>query len=213
MVLNDPQFLLGIRNSLVVGLGTAGFGIILYSLLGYALLRARLAGKPLLNLLVWLPWAVPGILLGLAFLWLFLSVPMLTPLYGTFGGLIVVLLIKEMPIGVHMVKAAFVQLAEELEQVARVCGAGWLAAYWRITLPLILPTLVSIFAIVFISSVRDISAIILIGTSATRPLSLLMMEYSLANQMEAASIIGVILSLFGVGVALISRRLGIRLGT
>ena len=213
LVLNDPQFLLGIRNSLVVGLGTAGFGIILYSLLGYALLRARLAGKPLLNLLVWLPWAVPGILLGLAFLWLFLSVPMITPLYGTFGGLILVLLIKEMPIGVHMVKAAFVQLAEELEQVARVCGAGWLAAYRRITLPLILPTLVSIFAIVFISAIRDISAIILIGTSATRPLSLLMMEYSLANQMEAASIIGVILSLFGVGVALISRRLGIRLGT
>jgi iron(III) transport system permease protein len=167
----------------------------------------------LLNLLVWLPWAVPGILLGLAFLWLFLSVPILTPLYGTFGGLILVLLLKEMPIGVHMVKAAFVQLAEELEQVARVCGAGWLAAYWRITLPLILPTLVSIFAIVFVSATRDISAIILIGTSATRPLSLLMMEYSLANQMEAASIIGVILSLFGVGVALISRRFGIRLGT
>ena len=213
LVVNDPQFLLGIRNSLVVGFGQARFGIILYSLSGYALLRARLAGKPLLNLLVWLPWAVPGILLGLAFLWLFLSVPMLTPLYGTFGGLILVLLIKEMPIGVHMVKAAFVQLAEELEQVARVCGAGWLAAYRHITLPLILPTLVSIFAIVFISAVRDISAIILIGTSATRPLSLLMMEYSLANQMEAASIIGVILSLFGVGVAFISRRLGIRLGT
>jgi len=212
LVLNDPQFLLGVRNSFVVGLGTAGFGIILYSLLGYALLRAHLAGKPLLNLLVWLPWAVPGILLGLAFLWLFLSVPILSPLYGTFGGLILVLLLKEMPIGVHMVKAAFVQLAHELEQVARVCGASWLSTYWRITLPLILPTLVSIFAIVFISAVRDISAIILISTSATRPLSLLMMEYSLANQMEAASIIGVILSLFGIGVAFISRRFGIRLG-
>ena len=45
LVLNDPQFLLGIRNSFVVGLGTAGFGIILYSLLGYALLRAHLAGN------------------------------------------------------------------------------------------------------------------------------------------------------------------------
>jgi iron(III) transport system permease protein len=213
LVLNDPQFLLGVRNSFLVGLGTAGVGIILYSLLGYALLRARLAGKPLINLLIWLPWAVPGILLGLAFLWLFLSVPILTPLYGTFGGLILVLLLKEMPIGVHMVKAGFVQLAEELEQVARVCGAGWLSTYWRITLPLILPTLVSIFAIVFVSAIRDISAIILISTSATRPLSLLMMEYSLANQMEAASIIGVILSLFGIGVAFISRRLGIRLGT
>jgi iron(III) transport system permease protein len=213
LVLNDPQFLLGVRNSFFVGLGTAGFGIIVYSLLGYGLLRTNLAGKRLLNLLVWLPWAVPGILLGLAFLWLFLSVPVLTPLYGTFGGLILVLLIKEMPIGVHMVKAAFAQLADELEQVARVCGAGWWSTYWRITLPLISPTLVSIFAIVFISAIRDISGIILISTSSTRPLSLLMMEYSLSNEMEAASIIGVMLSLCGIGVALISRKLGMRLGT
>jgi iron(III) transport system permease protein len=213
LVFRDPQFLLGVRNSFLVGLGTAGFGIVLYSLLGYALLRAHVAGKSLLNLLVWLPWAVPGILLGLAFLWLFLSVPVLTPLYGTFGGLILVLFLKEMPIGVHMAKAAFVQLADELEQVARVCGAGWLSTYWRITLPLVLPTLVSIFAIVFISAVRDISAIILISTSSTRPLSLLMMEYSMSNEMEAASIIGVILSLCGIGVAFVSRKVGIRLGT
>jgi iron(III) transport system permease protein len=212
LVLNDPQFLLGVRNSFFVGLGTAGLGIIVYSLLGYALLQAQLSGKLLLNLLVWLPWAVPGILLGLAFLWIFLSVPLFTPLYGTFAGLILILLVKEMPIGVHMVKTAFVQLAEELEQVARVCGAGWLSTYWRITLPLISPTLVSIFAIVFISAIRDISAIILISTSSTRPLSLLMMEYSLSNEMEAASIIGVILSLCGIGVALILRKLGLRLG-
>jgi iron(III) transport system permease protein len=213
LVLNDPQFLLGVRNSFFIGLGTAGFGLIVYSLLGYGLLRTNLAGKRVLNLLIWLPWAVPGILLGLAFLWLYLSVPVLTSLYGTFGGIVLVLLIKEMPIGVHMVKAAFAQVADELEQVARVCGAGWWTTYWRVTLPLVSPTLVSIFAIVFISAIRDISGIILISTSSTRPLSLLMMEYSLSNEMEAASIIGVMLSVCGIGVALISRKLGMRLGT
>jgi iron(III) transport system permease protein len=213
LVLNDPQFLLGVRNSFFIGLGTAGLGLIVYSLLGYGLLRTNLAGKRVLNLLIWLPWAIPGILLGLAFLWLFLSVPVLTSLYGTFGGLILVLLIKEMPIGVHMVKAAFAQVADELEQVARVCGAGWWSTYWRVTVPLVSPTLVSIFAIVFISAIRDISGIILISTSSTRPLSLLMMEYSLSNEMEAASIIGVLLSICGIGVALISRKLGMRLGT
>src|SRR4029077_9909611 len=66
LVFGDPQFLLSVRNSFLIGLGTAGAGIVLYSLLGYALLRHRLIGKQIVNLLIWLPWAIPGILLGLA---------------------------------------------------------------------------------------------------------------------------------------------------
>lgn len=211
LVLNDPIFLSSMQSSFLLGAGTAGFGLLLYSLLGYALTRTSLLGKSVVNVLVWLPWAVPGILMGLAFLWLLLSVPILSPIYGTFAGLILVLLIKDMPIGVHMMKTAFVQIAEELEQVARVCGAGWVFTYRRITLPLISPMLVTIFLIAFMSAIRDISTIILLGTASTRPLALLMMEYSMAGQKEAASIIGVILSLFAIGTALLTRRFGSRL--
>lgn len=212
-VISDPVFLSSVRSSLILGIGTAGLGLLFYSLLAYALIRTSLMGKRALNLLVWLPWAVPGILLGLAFLELLLSVPVLSPLYGTYASLIMVLLIKEMPIGVHMMKTAFIQTAEELEQVARVCGAGWLLTYRRILLPLTSPMLVSIFAIVFMAAVRDIGTIILLGSGPTQPLSLLMLAYSMAGQMQAASIVGVVLSLFGLGVALISRRFGFRLGT
>jgi iron(III) transport system permease protein len=157
-----------------------------------------------------LPWAIPGILLGLAFLWLFLSAPVFSPLYGSYLGLLLVLLIKEMPIGVHMTKTAFVQIAEELEQVGRVCGAHWFYNFRRIVVPLISPVLVSIFAIVFMGAVRDIDTIILVGTASTRPLSILMMEYSMAGEMQAASILGVILSLFAVAIALVSRKIGLR---
>jgi iron(III) transport system permease protein len=75
VVLNDPVFMSALRNSFIVGIGSAGIGILLYSILAYALIRTSVVGKSWVNLLVWLPWAVPGILLGLAFLWLFLSVP------------------------------------------------------------------------------------------------------------------------------------------
>jgi iron(III) transport system permease protein len=212
VVLNDPAFLSALRNSFAVGIGTAVFGLILYSFLAYVLLRTSVFGKSWMNLLVWLPWAVPGILLGLAYLWLFLSAPVFTVFYGTFAGLFLVLVIKEMPIGVHMMKAGLVQVAEELEQVGRVCGARWLYTYWRITLPLVSPVLVSILAIVFITAVRDIDTIILISTSSVRPLSLLMMEYSMAGEVQAASIIGVILSAVAVVVAILARRYGLRVG-
>jgi iron(III) transport system permease protein len=210
MVLQDPVFISAVRNSIALGVGTAGVGLLCYSLLGYALVRTKLFGRSLVNVLIWLPWAIPGILLGLAFLWLFLSAPFLSPLYGSYLGLVLVLLIKEMPIGVHMSKTAFVQISEELEQVGRVCGANWFYTFRSIILPLVGPVLVSVFAIVFMAAIRDIDTIILVGTASTRPLSLLMMEYSMAGEMQAASILGVILSLFAVGIALISRKIGLR---
>jgi iron(III) transport system permease protein len=210
LVLHDPVFLTAVRNSIVLGIGTASVGLLCYCLLGYALVRTKLFGKSLINLLIWLPWAIPGILLGLAFLWLFLSTRFLSPLYGSYLGLLMVLLIKEMPIGVHMTKTAFVQISEELEQVGRVCGANWFYTFRRIILPLVSPVLVSIFAIVFMGAIRDIDTIILVGTAPTRPLSLLMMEYSMAGEMQAASILGVILSLFAIVIALVSRKIGLR---
>jgi iron(III) transport system permease protein len=213
LVLHDPVFLTAVRNSIVLGIGTAAVGLLCYCLLGYALVRTNVFGKSLINLLIWLPWAIPGILLGLAFLWLFLSARFFSPLYGSYLGLVVVLLIKEMPIGVHMTKTAFVQISEELEQVGRVCGANWFYTFRRIILPLVSPVLVSIFAIVFMGAVRDIDTIILVGTASTRPLSLLMMEYSMAGEMQAAAILGVILSLFAVVIALVSRKIGLRSAT
>jgi iron(III) transport system permease protein len=210
LVLSDPVFLSAVRNSITLGIGTAVIGMFCYCLVGYALVRTEIFGKSVVNLLIWLPWAIPGILLGLAFLWLFLSAPVLSPLYGSYLGLVTVLLIKEMPIGVHMTKNAFVQISEELEQVGRVCGAHWFYVFRRIVLPLISPVLVSIFAVVFMGAIRDIDTIILVSTASTRPLSLLMMEYSMAGEMQAASILGAILSLFAIGIALVSRKIGLR---
>src|SRR5215475_5982709 len=111
-----------------------------------------------------------------------------------------------MPIGVHMIKTAFNQIDQELEQAAEVCGSGWLGIYGRILLPLIAPMLVTVGIIVFMAAMRDISAIVLLSTASTRTLSLLMLEYSMGGQMEPASIIGFLLSGFGIVVALICRK-------
>ena len=210
LVLKDTTFTSALINSFLLGSGAAGFGLIVYFLLGYALTRVPIVAKGAINLLVWLPWAVPGLLLGLAFLWLLLWMPMLSPFYGSFTALISVLVIKELPIGVHMARTAFGQIGEELEHAARISGAGWFYTYRRIVLPLVLPMMVSVFAIVFMAAIRDISTIVLLNSATTTPLSLLMLDYSLAGQMEAAFIVGVILSVVGVAVAFLARKLGLR---
>ncbi|HEY7064138.1 MAG TPA: ABC transporter permease subunit [Chloroflexota bacterium] len=211
-VLGNTDFEAAVRTSLLLGVAVAGLGVIVYGLLAYLLTKTPMPGKGVANLLVWLPWGVPGLLLGLAFLWMLLAVPLFWPLYGTVMSLVLVLFMQEMPIGVQMAKAAFGQVGQELEEAARVCGASWLTTYRRVLLPLVAPMLVSIFMIVFMAAVRAIDSVILLGSSTTRPLSLLMLEYSLAGHMESAAIVGLILSAMALALGLASRRFGVGLG-
>lgn len=209
-VLRDPTFAGSFWNSLVVGFGVAGLGAMIYALLAYVMARSNLPGRKLLSVLVWLPWSVPGILLGMSVLWLVLSLPGLRLLYGTLGALILALIIQNMPLGTQMLKTSFAQIANELEQASTVCGAGWLMTYRRIMLPLIAPMFVSIFLLTFMGAIRDISTTVLLAGARTRPLSLLMMEFANAGHFESAAVIGVILSVIAVGVTLILRQLGFR---
>jgi iron(III) transport system permease protein len=210
-VLTSPQFGQALRNSLLTGLGTAGIGLLAYSVLGYVVARSTLTGRRLLGVLTWLPWAVPGMLLGIALLWLLLSAPVLGALYGTIGALLFALIVKELPLGVNLSSVAFAQVASELEQSSRVCGASWWTTYRRIMLPLIAPALVGVFAISFISALRDISTTVLLATPGTRTLSLLMFQFSMAGNMESAAVVGLIITALALAVALTARRLGLNL--
>jgi iron(III) transport system permease protein len=209
-VLRDPVFLISLRNSLLIGLGTAMLGVVLYAGLAYLLMRSRLVGRQITDLLAWLPWTVPGILLGIGLLFVLLAIPAISFLYGTLVVMILVLIVKDMPIGTHMMKTSIGQISRELEHSSQVCGAGGFTTFRRIVLPLMRPMLVSIFVLVFIAALRDISTTVLVVTPATRPLSILMLEYSRSSALEAAAVIGVILMAMMIVVALVARHFGLR---
>lgn len=211
-VLESPAFGLALRNTMVLGLGTSGLGLVVYSGLGYVVARSNLTGRGLIGLMAWLPWAIPGTLLGVGLLWLLLSVPVLELLYGNIGVLLFALFVKELPLGVNLSSTAFLQVSRELELSSRVCGAGWLTTYRRVMLPLIAPMLVSLFAVTFIGAVRDISTTVLLVTPSTRSLSLLMFEFSISGNPESAAILGLIVTGVAFGVAFVVRRLGLNLG-
>jgi iron(III) transport system permease protein len=210
-VLGSPAFYLALKNTLIIGLGTGFLGILLYAVLGYLLARGALPGERLIGSMTWLPWAVPGMLLGLGLLWLLLTTPVLGLLYGNVGALLLALFIKELPLGVNMSSVAFSQISKDLEQSARVCGASWLTTYRRIVLPLTAPTLFAIFIVTFIGAVRDIGTTVLLVTPENQSLSLLMFEYANTGSLGGASVIGTIITAVSVGVALAARRLGLKL--
>jgi iron(III) transport system permease protein len=209
-VLSDPVFLDSLMNSLVLSSGAGLGGVLIYAIVAYLLVRSPLPGRRIVDLLAWLPWCIPGILFGLSMLWLILASRALSFLYGSMASLITIMIVAQMPIGVQMMKTSVRQIAVELEQSSRVCGAGPMRTFLYIVLPLIQPMLVSIFVIVFISALRDISTIIFLAGAKSQTLSLLMMQFATSSNLEASAVLGVITTLIVVVVALFARHFGLQ---
>jgi iron(III) transport system permease protein len=208
---SDPVFFGSVRNSLIIAVGVGLGSVIVYSLVAYAIVRNKSKATQTADLLVWVPWAVPGILMSLGLLWLFLATDMRGVLYGTITGIILAMVIKDSPVATLFFKAGIMQIGPELEQSARVCGAGWLTSYRKVLLPLLAPTAVTVGLLAFLSSIRDIGTTALLYSAQSRPLSILMLEYSFAGEMERGTAIGVLVTLFVLLVTLGARALGFRL--
>jgi len=211
-VLQDPVILRSLWNTLVVALGSAMVGVFLYSLIAYVIVKTSFTFRGVLDFLSWVPWSIPGILLGIALLWTFLGTRIFIPLYGSVYILMIAMIIKSMPIGTQVIKSVMLQLGRELEEASIVSGASWFSTYRRILVPLLSPALVTVGLLVFISAVRDISTVVLLATGETRTLSLLMLEFATEGQFEKATVMGVLIVVFVGTAALIARSLGGRVG-
>ena len=131
----DPILFSSLANSLILGTVTALLAVVLFSPVAYVIVRSQLAGRGLVDLMAWVPWAIPGVLMGLALLWLYLETPLRAVLYGSMTGLVLAMIIKELPVGTQLLKAGFARLGNELEWAARICGSSWPLSYRRVILP------------------------------------------------------------------------------
>jgi iron(III) transport system permease protein len=210
-VFTDPVFLRALRNTLVLGLGAGVVGTLLYSLISYIIVRTRMAGRSVVDILSWLPWALPGVLISLALLWAVLgSGEYVKLLYGTVALLVLAIIIKEMPLGTQIIKASTLQISNELEEASSTAGASRLIGFLRIMLPLLRPSMVAVGIIVFISAARDIPTVIFLATNQSRTLSLLMLDYIADANQEKAAVLGVFLVLLIFALLFIGWLLGLR---
>ncbi len=212
-LLGDPILFSSLVNSLILGTVTALLAVVLFSLVAYVIVRSQLAGRGLVDMMAWVPWAIPGVLMGLALLWLYLETPLRAVLYGSMTGLVLAMIIKELPVGTQLLKAGFVRLGNELEEAARICGASWPLTYRRVILPLVSPVLINVAVLSFQGAVRDIATVVFLYNNASRPLSILLLEYSFSGELERGAAVGILLVVMISVMALIARRLGYRVGT
>jgi iron(III) transport system permease protein len=207
-VFEDPILARSVRNTLVMGGAASAVGVVVYALVAYLIVKTRVAGRGALDVISWVPWSIPGVLLSLALLWTLFETRVLLPFYGTVYLLVLAMVIKSLPVGVQLTKSVLLQLGSELEEASRICGASWFQTYRKVVVPLLMPSLITIALLTFLSAARDISTVILLSTGDSRTLAVLALDYASAAEFEKGSVAAVLMVVMVVVAALGARTLG-----
>lgn len=209
-ILANPSFLSALWNSTVLSFGTAFVAMSVFSIVAYSIVKTQLKGRATMDYLVWLPSMLPGIIISLGYLVLFVRVPFLRPMFGTMGILIIVAALGAMTLTTQMIKANLIQIGAELEEAARAAGGNWLYTFRTIVLPIISPTLVVVGVLAFSQAIKTTGHVALLSTSQNQPLSILQLTQMADFNLEAASVVGVFILFGTVGVAFLARALGFK---
>jgi iron(III) transport system permease protein len=214
MMLADPRLTDSLENTLILSFSAATSGMILYFFISYIVARSRLPGRRILDFVSWLPWGIPGLVLGLCFLWAyaggiggFLNEHFGVAIYGTMSLLVIALIVRGLPLGVRAMNGAMTQLGGDLEESSRVLGASWFMTLRRIIAPLVAPGFLAAWLLIFSIAARDLSTVILLYSPKSRNLAVLSFEYWQGGDYGAGLTAGLILTAIVLGVALIGLSL------
>ena len=210
-VFNQPTLVRGILNTVLLGVIGGGIAVICYTAVGLATHRKPDGWSRFVDYLVLVPRAVPGLLAGLAFLWVFLFFPPLAPLRSTIFSVWIAYTVVWLAYGMRLVSSSLLQVGPELEEAARSAGATRGRVSRDVTLPLIRYGLLASWLLVFMIFEREYSTgVYLLGPGTEVIGSLLVSLWGTggADMVAALSLINVVLVAVGLTVAL---RFGVKL--
>ena len=194
-VLRNPKIYAYAWNSIKLSALTSLFTAFLGVILGYAIVKGRGTRlSKLVEQLAFIPYVIPGIAFGAVYISMFAK-PMgpIPPLYGTFALLVVVSVAKHIPYSSRSGVSAMLQVGRELEEAAEVAGASAWQRFKKIIFPLTSSGFVSGFLLTFITTMRELSLIILLVTPATMVLATQTMRYKENGDDQMANAVIIIL--------------------
>jgi iron(III) transport system permease protein len=180
-------------NTLLLGFLGATATMLLGAIVAYVLVRTRFGVRRVLEILAWLPWMMPGMVLGVGFLWAYALLPGPVQLYGTLWALLVAYVTLGTPLAVRTMAGAFAQLAHDLEECSRVHGADWWTTFRRILLALTWPSFAVGWILIFFLILRELSASILLYSVGNEVLSVVVMRLWTEGKAGQVSVIALIM--------------------
>jgi iron(III) transport system permease protein len=196
--LDNYRYLSGFRpfwqamqNSIILATFTATAAMILTSLVAWIVYKSKLRGAWILDFLAFVPITIPGIVMGMALILLYVAFPI--PIYGTIWVLLIAYVTRFIPYGMRSSSGSIMQIHSELEEAAAASGASWWETFRRVTLPLLRPGFVAGWIYICIVSFREFSTSVLLATGESRVLSILLFTMFEQGQVTVVAAIGVLM--------------------
>jgi iron(III) transport system permease protein len=200
---------LALYNTFVLGISTATIGTVIAVVISYLTTREAVTGHRALAFLATAPVAIPGIVLGVGLFLSYTRPPFV--LYGTLWILLLAFLTLSMPAAYQQMQSAFKAIHPELEDASRILGATRLRALWQITAPLLRTSVIATWCFVFVGTIRELSAAVMLFTSETKVVSVLIFDLNESGDLAAISVLGLIMLIVTSGIVALANRL--RLGS
>jgi iron(III) transport system permease protein len=144
---------LAVKNTIVMAAVTATATTLLSFFVSLAVVRSKMRGRKLLDQLAFVPHAIPGIVMGLAFFWVFFQLEII-PIYGTIWAISIAFTVNFLSYGTRTMNAGILQIHKDLEEAAYLSGASPLRTMRRVFFPLMLPTFAGIWIWVVLHAVH-----------------------------------------------------------
>lgn len=211
-VWKNAVFWRALGNTFLLGLAAATATMLLGSIVAYISVRTKWRGRKLLEMLAWLPWLMPGMVLGVGFLWGFSLLPSSIHIYGTIWALFLAYVALGSPLAARVMSGSFMQISNDLEECSRTHGATWWRTFWRILVALAWPSFAAGWVLTFFMVLRELSASILLYSAGSEVLSVVMLRLWVDGKAEEVSVIGLLMLLLVllfrfVELRLIKRRI------
>jgi iron(III) transport system permease protein len=209
-VARDPDLRVALWNTLLLVLVTATSTVLMSFLISLIVVRSKFWGRWLLDQLSFMPHAIPGIVLGLAFLWVFLALGSVgLDIFGSIWSIAIAFTVSYIAYGTRAMNSAILQIHKELEQAAYVSGAPPWRTMWRIFFPLLKPTFVGVWVWVMLHVVRSASIpLILYEGPENQVLAVLIWNMWDQGEMQEVGAIGVMMILVMMLITLVFRIFG-----
>lgn len=205
---NLPLVNRALWNSFILGISSSTITMLLTAVTAWIIVRTSWRGKGVLDFLAFSPIAMPGLVLGIAILWLYLVLPL--PVYGTLWILLIAYVTKYLPYGMRACSSSMLQIKKELEEASEASGAPWSQTFRRVILPLLAPGFVAGWIYVITHSFRELSTSIMLYRSGTEVIAIVLFELWDGGQYPQLSALGMVLVAILVTISLIARKIGAR---
>lgn len=209
-ILNYPLALTAFKNSFYLSVGSATLVMLLTSVIAWITVKSKLPGRAFLDNMTFIPIAMPGIVLGVSLIWVYLTLPI--PIYGTIWVLLLAYMTKFMPYGIRAASASMIQINKELEEASLTAGGTWFQTFRKVILPLLMPGFIAGWIYISIVALRELSTSILLYSYNSTVLSIMAFDLWEGGQYTYVCALGVLMVLLLVAMAFTARKLGAKIG-